>query len=283
MTDATARPDDLGIARPERDPLIRFGVIMPDLAFQNKGHDFETLMRVDANRAVGPGLGIGPIKEVGIWLHQPPVAGETDGLVFDDFAAIESAGALFFFGYDLDCHGWFFFVKTAVGGNGLNRGTLLTSPESAPKNRQNKTNMKLEKDYLQTLENIKGKIREAQYKAVRTVNAQLLLLYWEIGRVILQNEKEKGWGAKVIKQLSNDLRKAFPKRKGFSVRNLQYMRAFANVYPDSSIVQQAVAQLPWGHCCTLITKVKDPEERAFYYPCLTLINFAASCCKIRQF
>ena len=142
--------------------------------------------------------------------------------------------------------------------------------------------MKLEKDYLQTLENIKGKIREAQYKAVRTVNAQLLYLYWEIGRVILQNEKEKGWGGKVIKQLSNDLRKAFPKRKGFSARNLHYMRDFAKAYPDFSILQQPVAKLPWGHNCTLITKLKDPEERAFYYPCLTLINCATGCCTIRQ-
>ncbi|WP_262984638.1 DUF1016 N-terminal domain-containing protein [Nostoc sp. PA-18-2419] len=70
------------------------------------------------------------------------------------------------------------------------------------------------------------------------------MLYWQIGRDILNHQQQQGWGAKVINRLATDLRKAFPEMKGFSRTNLMYMRAFAEAYPDEQIVQQVVEQIP---------------------------------------
>jgi predicted nuclease of restriction endonuclease-like (RecB) superfamily len=74
----------------------------------------------------------------------------------------------------------------------------------------------------------------------------MVLLYWGIGRDILERQKRDGWGAKVVDQLAADLRNEFPNVKGFSSRNLKYMRAFAESWTDAQFVQQVVAQLPWG-------------------------------------
>jgi predicted nuclease of restriction endonuclease-like (RecB) superfamily len=79
------------------------------------------------------------------------------------------------------------------------------------------------------------------------VNWELVLLYWQIGREILIRQQQQGWGAKVIDKLAKDLRKEFPEMKGFSPRNLKYMRAFAETYPDEQIVQEALAQITWYH------------------------------------
>src|SRR5690242_6527277 len=94
---------------------------------------------------------------------------------------------------------------------------------------------------------LKERIRPAQVRAAFSVNRELVLLYREIGRAIAARQEEHGWGAQVIVRLSADLRRAFPALKGFSPRNLQYMRAFAGVYPDEAIAQQLAAQLPWAH------------------------------------
>ncbi len=118
--------------------------------------------------------------------------------------------------------------------------------------------------YRILLEELKGKVRSAQVKATLRVNRELVLLYWDIGRSILERQAEGGWGAKVIDQLSGDLRETFPGVKGFSSRNLNYMRAFAEAWPDRQFVQQAAAQIPWFHNCTLLDKVKDKETRIFY-------------------
>lgn len=90
------------------------------------------------------------------------------------------------------------------------------------------------------------------------------MLYWQIGRDILARQAEQGWGAKVIERLSQDLRAAFPEMKGFSPRNLKYMRAFAEAWPDEEFVQQAAAQLPWGHNLVLLDRLKTPQERRWY-------------------
>lgn len=91
-----------------------------------------------------------------------------------------------------------------------------------------------------------------------------MLLYWQIGQDILARQAEQGWGAKVIEHLSHDLRAAFPEMKGFSPRNLKYMRAFAEAWPDSEFVQQAVARLPWGHNVVLLDKLPGPETLRWY-------------------
>lgn len=118
--------------------------------------------------------------------------------------------------------------------------------------------------YTELLEDLKSRIRSSQIRAGLAVNSELVLLYWEIGRRILDRQKTYGWGAKVVERLAHDLRRAFPEMKGFSRANLLYMRAFADAYPDSSIVQQAAGRIPWFHNCILLDKVKDRIEREWY-------------------
>jgi len=118
--------------------------------------------------------------------------------------------------------------------------------------------------YADWLVDLKGRIQTAQQRAALAVNRELVLLYWQIGRDILERQAQQGWGAKVIERLAHDLRAAFPTMKGFSRANLMYMRAFAEAWPDAAIVQQAVGQLPWGHNLVLLTKLKDPSVRVAY-------------------
>jgi len=117
------------------------------------------------------------------------------------------------------------------------------------------------KEYFEVLESIKARIKTAQYKAVLGANKELIELYWNIGQVIIDNTK---YGAKFIDNLSRDVLLEFPDIRGFSVRNLKYMRKFAEIYPDFQKVQQSVALLPWRNNLTLISKIKDDSEREWY-------------------
>jgi predicted nuclease of restriction endonuclease-like (RecB) superfamily len=85
-----------------------------------------------------------------------------------------------------------------------------------------------------------------------------------VGRDILLRQEQEGWGAKIIERLAMDLRRAYPDMTGLSPRNLKYMRAFAEAWPEEPIVQQAAAQIPWFHNCILLDKVKDQKERTWY-------------------
>ena len=118
--------------------------------------------------------------------------------------------------------------------------------------------------YADWLTDLKLKIHNAQQRATLAVNRELVLLYWQIGRDILDRQAEQGWGAKVIDRLAHDLRSAFPNMKGFSPRNLKYMRTFAHTWTDVEFVQQAVAQLPWGHNLVLLDKLSTQESRIWY-------------------
>lgn len=120
------------------------------------------------------------------------------------------------------------------------------------------------KGYESFLKELKNRIQHAQLRAALSVNRELVLLYWSIGKDILTRQKEQGWGAKVIDRLAADLRKAFPEMTGFSPRNLKYMRAFAEAWPEEPIVQQLVAQIPWGHVVRILDCVKVPAEREWY-------------------
>ncbi len=149
----------------------------------------------------------------------------------------------------------------------------------------------LPEKYLDVLNDLKEKIRNARKVAVYTVNTQLLSIYWEIGNTVLEQQKHEGWGTKVIDRLSHDLTSEFPDMSGLSVRNIKYMRAFAEAYPNfnhlinnrsqshgivqaplaqlpkdqnNQIVQANLAQLSWYHHITLLDKVKDPAIRNFY-------------------
>ena len=118
--------------------------------------------------------------------------------------------------------------------------------------------------YADWLADLKGRIHTAQQRATLAVNRELVLLYWQIGRDILARQAAQGWGAKVIERLAHDLRAAFPDMKGFSPRNLKYMRAFAEAWPDEAIVQGLLAQLPWYHQLALLDKLPGIETRLWY-------------------
>lgn len=118
--------------------------------------------------------------------------------------------------------------------------------------------------YADWLRDLKTRIHSAQQRATLAVNRELVLLYWQIGRDILARQAEQGWGAKVIERLAHDLRTAFPDMKGFSPRNLKYMRAFAEAWPEAAFVQEVLAQLPWYHQLALLDKLPGPETRRWY-------------------
>ena len=118
--------------------------------------------------------------------------------------------------------------------------------------------------YDDFLHDLKERIRGAQVKAALAVNRELVTLYWSVGRDILAEQRQRGWGAKVIDRLAADLRLAFPEMKGFSPRNLKYMRALAEAYPDEQFVQQVVAQIPWGHNVRILDAVSEEAEREWY-------------------
>lgn len=118
--------------------------------------------------------------------------------------------------------------------------------------------------YNDFLNSLKERIRTAQVRAALSVNRELVLLYWQIGSEILTRQQQQGWGTKVIDKLASDLQKSFPNMKGFSARNLKYMRSFAEAYPDEQIVQEVLAQITWYHNIALVEKVKLPEQRLWY-------------------
>jgi len=118
--------------------------------------------------------------------------------------------------------------------------------------------------YAEFLNELKARIRAAQTRAAVSVNRELIQLYWEIGQQILARQADEGWGRSIVEQLSRDLRREFPEMKGFSPRNLWNMRRFAEAYPDGSILQQLVAEVPWGHNVLLLNSVKNASQREWY-------------------
>lgn len=116
-------------------------------------------------------------------------------------------------------------------------------------------------EYLNTIESIKSEIKSAQYKAAVRVNRELIMLYYNIGKII---NEHKAWGNKFIDNLAADIKLEFPNVKGYSVRNLKYMAKFAETYPDERFVQQVVAQIPWGQNIVLLDKVNEEIIRRWY-------------------
>ena len=131
--------------------------------------------------------------------------------------------------------------------------------------------------YAALLNELKDRIRTAQVKAVLAVNREMIGLYWDIGRSIVERQKAEGWGKSVVDRLGADLQKEFPGESGFSPRNIWRMRSFYLAWADAAaqtqeadcettsvILPQAVAEIPWGHNIALIEKLKDPTERLWY-------------------
>ncbi len=116
-------------------------------------------------------------------------------------------------------------------------------------------------EYIEIVELFKKEIKEAQYKATLNVNRELILLYYNLGKII---NKHKVWGNKFIENLANDIRLSFPDVKGYSVRNLKYMAKFAAEYEDEQFVQTVSAQIPWSHNIAILDKIKDFNRRKWY-------------------
>ena len=126
------------------------------------------------------------------------------------------------------------------------------------------TAVELPESYDGFLVEIKEQIKKERLKAVIAANSALVLMYWNIGRSILDRQNSEGWGTKVIDRLSVDLKDEFPEMNGFSARNLKYMRKFAENWPDISIVQEVLAQISWYHNLALLEKLKDEQLRLWY-------------------
>src|SRR5262249_34677096 len=119
--------------------------------------------------------------------------------------------------------------------------------------------------YEELLRDLKARIRSAQIKAALSVNRELIALYWEIGRAIINRQENAGWGDAVVERLANDLRREFPELKGFSRSNIFAMRQLYLAYRhEKKFVQQLVGQIPWGHHLAILSKVKNPMEREWY-------------------
>lgn len=116
-------------------------------------------------------------------------------------------------------------------------------------------------EYLEIVKSIRDEIKGAQYKASVSVNRELIMLYYNIGRVI---NEHKSWGNKFIDNLAADIKISFPNTTGYSVRNLKYMAKFAASYPDEEIVQASLAQITWYHNMALMDKVKDTKIALWY-------------------
>lgn len=120
-------------------------------------------------------------------------------------------------------------------------------------------------EYRSWFAELKQQIQTARQKAALALNASLIEVYWELGKNIVAKEKEASWGSAFIDTLSRDLGRAFPDMRGFSRRNLYAIRQWHLFYAvESTIVPQAVAQIPWGHNRLIISKVKNTEEALWY-------------------
>lgn len=119
-------------------------------------------------------------------------------------------------------------------------------------------------NYREFIDSIKENIKTQHTRVLLQANREIICLYWQIGKAITQKQVEEGWGTKVIDRISHDLRHTFPEMKGFSPRNIKYMKKFACIWQDESIVQQVVALLPWGSNIILMEKLSTEAERIWY-------------------
>ena len=119
----------------------------------------------------------------------------------------------------------------------------------------------LQIDFKDIINDIKQEIKSTQYKVAVQSNISLISMYFRLGKILNDNYK---YGNKFIDEVSKDLKIEFPNSTGFSVRNLKYMKKFYLEYKDDELVQQLVAQVPWGHNIVLMEKIKDKEIRKIY-------------------
>ena len=138
------------------------------------------------------------------------------------------------------------------------------------------TTLKLNTEYKVWLAEVKTRIRQSQIKAALSVNSQMIMLYWEIGRQIVEKQEKAQWGSRLIEQLSKDLNDEFPDIKGFSRANLFRIKKFYQFYIPMEQQVEFVAQplrqlqlppwilIPWGHNVSIIEQVKEIHQALFY-------------------
>ena len=119
-------------------------------------------------------------------------------------------------------------------------------------------------DYADLLKNIKDRITEAQYAALKSVNTELITLYWDIGQMILQKQRGRTWGQEVVQRVSKDLQSAFPGIKGFSASNLWRMKLFHETYAHNKKLAPMVREIAWSHNLIIMERCKDDLQREFY-------------------
>ena len=125
--------------------------------------------------------------------------------------------------------------------------------------------MQIEKStYNNFIGEIKQRIRDAQYAALKVVNKEQIQLNWDIGKMIVEKQELHSWGKSIVEQLSKDLQKEFPGIKGYSMQNLWYMRKFYLEYRNNAKLQPLVGEIGWTHNILIISKCKDDLEREFY-------------------
>jgi len=135
----------------------------------------------------------------------------------------------------------------------------MMSPDKASKNILGKP-----EDYPRLLSEIKERIRAAQYEALKAVNKELVGLYWDIGRMIVERQAGETWGKAVVQQLAGDLQNEFPGVTGFSASNLWRMKAFFEAYTGQEKLAPLVREIGWSHNLAILERCKDPLEREFY-------------------
>ncbi len=119
-------------------------------------------------------------------------------------------------------------------------------------------------DYGALLDAVRARIRSAQYQALRAVNRELVGMYWDIGRMIVEQQQDESWGRSVVEQLAKDLQAEFPGVSGFSARNIWYMRKLYLAYHDKEFLQPLAAEIGWTHNQAILDRCKDDLEREFY-------------------
>lgn len=138
------------------------------------------------------------------------------------------------------------------------------SKSSATKTKNPKISSSKNAAYKSFFEEIKTRVRSAQYEALKAVNKELIAMYWDIGKKIAERQKTQNWGKSVVEKLSKDLQKEFPGMQGFSSRNIWYMRNFYLEYEKNKKLQPLVAEIGWAHNVVIMDKCKESQEREFY-------------------
>lgn len=119
-------------------------------------------------------------------------------------------------------------------------------------------------EYLGLLKAVRERVRSAQYSALKTVNKELIHLYWDIGKMIVERQFKHGWGKAIVETLARDLQAEFPGMQGFSARNIWYMRIFYVTYRKNGKLQPLVAEISWTKHLIIIDRCRDDLEREFY-------------------